>query len=76
VVLHVSINIIILSWIVNNKLIIKSVIMSDVSLYQKPHKAIAYTTQKYSVVNQGIKIAKTRVTYWIPSKLTYADHYD
>jgi hypothetical protein len=28
------------------------------------------------VVKQGIKIAKSRVTYWVPSKLTYADHYD
>jgi hypothetical protein len=42
----------------------------------KPHKAIAYSIQKYSVAKQVIKIAKTGVTYWIPSKLTYADHYD
>jgi hypothetical protein len=50
--------------------------MNNVSPYPKPHKAIASTTQKYSVVKQGIKIAKTGVTYWIPSKLAYADHYD
>jgi hypothetical protein len=29
-----------------------------------------------SVVKQGIKIVKSRVTYWVPSKLTYADHYN
>jgi hypothetical protein len=28
------------------------------------------------VVKQGIKIVKSGVTYWVPSKLTYADHYD
>jgi hypothetical protein len=28
------------------------------------------------VAKQGIKIAKTGVTYWVPSKLTYADHYN
>ena len=50
--------------------------MNSVSPYQKPHKAIASTTQKYLVAKQGIKIAKTRITYWIPSKITYADHYD
>jgi hypothetical protein len=50
--------------------------MNNVSPYPKPHKAIASTTQKYSVVKQGIMIAKTGVTYCIPSKLTYADHYD
>ena len=63
----------------NNKQIIrdnKDVIMNSVSPYPKPHKAIARTTQKYSVEKQGIKIAKTGVTYWIPSKLTYADHYE
>jgi hypothetical protein len=36
--------------------------MNSVSPYPKPHKAIASTTQKYPVVKQGIKIAKTRVT--------------
>jgi hypothetical protein len=51
--------------------------MTDVYLHtQKPHKAITYTTQKYSVVKQGIKITKTGITYWIPSKLTYANYYD
>jgi hypothetical protein len=28
------------------------------------------------MVKQGIKIAKSMVTYWVPSKLIYADHYD
>jgi hypothetical protein len=51
--------------------------MNKVSSYPNPHKAIAGTTQRnISGVNQGIKIAKTRVTYWVPSKLTYADHYN
>jgi hypothetical protein len=50
--------------------------MNNVSPYPKLHKAIASTTQKYSMAKQGIKIAKTGVTYWIPSKLTYADHYE
>jgi hypothetical protein len=50
--------------------------MNNVSPYPKPRKAITSTTQKYLVVKQDIKIAKTGVTYWIPSKLTYADHYD
>jgi hypothetical protein len=50
--------------------------MNNVSPYPKPHKTIASTTQKYSVVKQGIKIAKTRVNYCVPSKLTYADNYD
>jgi hypothetical protein len=50
--------------------------MNSVSPYPKPHKAIACTTQKCSVAKQGIKIAKTGVTYWIPSKLTYVDHYE
>jgi hypothetical protein len=50
--------------------------MNNVSPYPKPHKAITSTTQKYSVAKHGIKIAKTRETYWIPSKLTYARHYD
>jgi hypothetical protein len=49
--------------------------MNSVSSYPNPHKAIAGTTQKYFSGEQGIKITKTRVTYWIPSKLTYADHY-
>jgi hypothetical protein len=35
--------------------------MNNVSPYPKPHKAIASTTQKYSVAKQGIKIAKTSV---------------
>jgi hypothetical protein len=50
--------------------------MNNVSPYSKPNKAIASTTQKFSVVKQGIKIAKIGVTYWIPSKLTYVDYYD
>jgi hypothetical protein len=50
--------------------------MNNVSPYPNPHKAIASTTQNISVVKQGIKITKTGVTYWIPSKLTYADHYN
>jgi hypothetical protein len=54
--------------------------MSDEYLYTQIHiKAIACTTQKFSskpVVKQGIKIVKSRVSYWVPSKLTYADHYD
>jgi hypothetical protein len=47
-----------------------------ISIPKKPHKAISSTTQKYSAVKQGIKIGKIGVTYWIPSKLTYGDHYD
>jgi hypothetical protein len=54
----------------------KRVIMNKVSSYPNPHKAIAGTTQKYFSGKQGIKIAKTRVTYWVPSKLSYADHYN
>jgi hypothetical protein len=50
--------------------------MNKVSPYPNPHKAIASTTQKYFSGEQGIKIAKTGVTYWVPSKLTYADHYN
>jgi hypothetical protein len=50
--------------------------MNNVSPYPNLHKAIAGTTQKYFSGNQGIKITKTRVTYWIASKLTYADHYN
>jgi hypothetical protein len=50
--------------------------MNSVSPYPNPHKAIAGTTQKYFSGEQGIKITKTGVTYWIPSKLTYADHYN
>jgi hypothetical protein len=50
--------------------------MNKVSPYPNPHKAIAGTTQKYFSGKQGIKIAKTRVTYWVPSKLSYADHYN
>jgi hypothetical protein len=50
--------------------------MNSVSSYPNPHKAIAGTTQKYFRGDQGIKITKTEVTYWIPSKLTYADHYN
>jgi hypothetical protein len=50
--------------------------MNKVSPYPNPHKAIASTIQKYFSGEQGIKIAKTGVTYWVPSKLTYADHYN
>jgi hypothetical protein len=50
--------------------------MNKVSPYPNPHKAIAGTTQKCFSGEQGIKIAKTGVTYWVPSKLTYADHYN
>jgi hypothetical protein len=50
--------------------------MNNVFPYPKPHKAIASTIQKYFSGKKGIKIAKTGVTYWIPSKLTYADHYE
>jgi hypothetical protein len=50
--------------------------MNKVSPYPNPHKAIADTTQKNFRGKQGIKITNTRVTYWIPSKLTYADHYN
>ena len=51
--------------------------MNKVSSYPNPHKAIAGTTpKKYFGGKQGIKIAKTRVTYWVPSKLSYADHYN
>jgi hypothetical protein len=46
--------------------------MNKVSSYPNPHKAIAGTTQNYFSGKQGIKIAKTGVNYWIPSKLTYA----
>jgi hypothetical protein len=54
----------------------KRVIMNVVSPYPNPHKAITDTTQKYFMGEQGIKITKTGVTYWIPSKLSYADHYN
>jgi hypothetical protein len=50
--------------------------MNKVSPYPNPHKAIAGTTQKYFSGKQGIKITKTGVTYWISSKLTYADNYN
>jgi hypothetical protein len=50
--------------------------MNKVSPYPNPHKGIAGTTQKYFSGKQGIKLTKTEVTYWIPSKLTYADHYN
>jgi hypothetical protein len=50
--------------------------MNKVSPYPNPHKAIEGTTQKYFSSKQGIKITKTGVIYWIPSKLTYADHYN
>jgi hypothetical protein len=50
--------------------------MNKVFLYPNPHKAITGTTQKYFSGEQGRKIAKTGVTYWIPTKLTYADHYN
>ena len=53
-----------------------SVIMNNVSPYPNPHKAIADTIQKNFRGKEGIKIAKTRVTYWVPSKLSYADHYN
>ena len=38
-----------------------------------------YSTSKYypkSSVVTRYKDNQTRVTYWVPSKLTYADHYD
>jgi hypothetical protein len=51
-------------------------IMNNVYLHtQKPHKAIAGTTQKFSGKTM-YKDSQTTVTYWVPSKLTYADHYD
>jgi hypothetical protein len=49
--------------------------MNNVSLYPKPHKALASTTQKVQWQTR-YKDNQTRVTYWVPSKLTYADHYD
>jgi hypothetical protein len=50
--------------------------MSDVYLYTQNHKkAIACTTQKFSGKTR-YKDSQTMVTYWIPSKLIYADHYD
>jgi hypothetical protein len=50
--------------------------MSNVYLHtQKPRKAIACTTQKFSGKTR-YKDNQTRVTYWVTSKLTYADHYD
>ena len=36
--------------------------MNSVSPYQKPHKAIASTTQKYFRGEQGIEVIKTGVT--------------
>ena len=50
--------------------------MNSVSSYPNPRKAIAGTTQKYFRGEQGIKITKTGVTYWIPSKLPYVDLYN
>ena len=44
--------------------------MNSVSPYPNPYKAIYFSGE------QGIKITKTGVTYWIPSNLTYADHYN
>jgi hypothetical protein len=43
---------------------------------QNRHKAIESITQKCFSGKQGIKITKTRVSYWIPSKLSYVDHYN
>jgi hypothetical protein len=54
----------------------KSVIINKVSPYPNPHKAITGTTQKNFRGKQGIKITNAEVTYWIPSKLTYTDHYN
>ena len=50
--------------------------MNNVYLYTQNHiKAIAGTTQKSSGKTR-YKDSQTRVTYWVPSKLTYADHND
>jgi hypothetical protein len=49
--------------------------MNNVSPYPNPHKAIASTTQKVQW-SQGIKIIKLGQPKRVPSKLTYADHYD
>jgi hypothetical protein len=39
------------------------------------HKTIACTTQKFSGKTR-YKDSQTRITYWVQSKLTCADHYD
>jgi hypothetical protein len=54
--------------------------MSNEYLYTQNHIKQYHVLHKNlvakPVVKQGIKIVKSRVTYWVPSKLTYADHYD
>jgi hypothetical protein len=42
---------------------------------QKPYKAMAKLPKSFRG-KQGKKDKQTRVTYWVPSKLTYVDHYD
>jgi hypothetical protein len=50
--------------------------MNNVYLYTQNHiKAIEGTTQKFSGKTR-YRDSQTRVTYWVPSKLSYADHYD
>jgi hypothetical protein len=54
--------------------------MSDeyfyIQIHIKQYHELPKTLVVKPVVKQGIKIVKSRVTYWVPSKLTYADHYD
>jgi hypothetical protein len=50
--------------------------MSNEYLYTQNHIRQYHVLPKKISGNQGIKIVKSRVTYWVPSKLTYAHHYD
>ena len=43
----------------------KSIIMSNVSSYPKPYKALASTTQKFNGESR-YKDSQNRVTYWAP----------
>jgi hypothetical protein len=54
--------------------------MSNKYLYTQNHIEQYHVLPKKlvvkPVVKQGINIVKSRVSYWVPAKLTYADHYD
>jgi hypothetical protein len=54
--------------------------MSDEYLYSQSHikqqDVLPKNLVVKPVVKQGIKIVQSRVTYWVPEKLTYADHYE
>jgi hypothetical protein len=54
--------------------------MSNEYLYTQNHIKQQHVVPKNlvvkPVVKQGIKIVKSRVMYWVASKLIYADHYN